>query len=95
MNAWDRRDVQAVAVFGLMQNPENPTCPGPVAFHLDGVMQCLGGCDCVADSFHDDETPEHCNRLTEDQWRELTRHCARCEAFVRRLALGIEEVVRE
>jgi hypothetical protein len=42
----------AVMFIGMVDDPANPPCPGPVVVHEDGSIECEGGCGGVAFAYH-------------------------------------------
>jgi hypothetical protein len=69
---------EAIYAIGLLQDPANPPCPGPIVVHLDGVIECHGGCDGVALAFHEPGTTAACDALVDDV--DLAAACLRCAA---------------
>jgi len=57
-----------------VDDPTNPSCPGPIVVHVDGSFECEGGCEGVRHAYHGPGSTYAC-----DVTAGSTSHqCSRC-----------------
>ena len=42
----------SIMFIATVDDPANPSCPGPVVIHVDGTIECEGGCVGVRHAYH-------------------------------------------
>jgi len=64
----------ALMLIASVDDPANPTCPGPVVIHADGTIECGGGCEGIRHAYHGPGSTYACDAIDgSTHWR-----CDRC-----------------
>ena len=70
----DHREFGALMFISIVDNPNNPKCLGPVVIHVDGVIECEGGCSGVRNAYHGQGSTAACDVVG----GSTSHRCARC-----------------
>lgn len=66
----------AIMYIATVDDPANPPCPGPVVVHVDGTIECEGGCEGVRHAYHGPGSTYACDAAGgSTSWR-----CSRCSS---------------